>query len=285
MTYQDYIVMLCELNPVEPWREIFISEMAVLGFESFEEIPGGFKAYIEKSRFNQEEVLSALREVVDDAQPEVKVEFQTIEGENWNAVWESNFEPVVLGEKCFVRAPFHVPSGAYPLELVIEPKMSFGTGHHETTALMAALILEENLQNKSVLDMGCGTGLLGIIAAKLGAHPVTIIDNDVSAYENAQENILRNDCPHIQVMLGDAKLLGKDSYDVIIANITKNILLQDLPIYVSVLLAGGKLFMSGFFEIDKEEMVMHAENFGLEQLGEKSQSGWLALSFSRKLPY
>ena len=285
MTFKDYIELNCKVNPLEPWRDILVSELAELGYESFEEITAGFLAFIAVEHFDQSLTISALKALSQDGIPEVEYTFSTLAGKNWNAVWESNFEAVAYGNKCLVRAPFHPTSDAFAMEIVIEPKMSFGTGHHETTSLMAEWILEENMQNKAVLDMGCGTGLLAIIAAKMGATPVVAIDNDPSAYENTMENIIRNNCPEIRVQLGDSSLLGHDTYDVIIANITRNILLQDMAKYVSVLHGDGKLLLSGFFEADKEEMVLNAEKLGLEYLGEKTKKGWLALCFKKKLPY
>ncbi len=275
----DYIQLTCRLNPVQPWSDIFIAELADIGFESFEETDFGFKAYIGAADFNEELMKAALFPQGAEAKPEVEYAFLKIDGKNWNQVWESNFEPVLIGNACYVRAPFHPEMPGVEMEFVIEPKMSFGTGHHETTSLMVEWLLEEFFKGKSVLDMGCGTGLLAIMAARKGAKPVTAIDNYIYAYENTIENAQRNNTPWINVLHGDASLLGNETYDVIIANITKNVLLQDMEKYVSVLNPGGVLLLSGFLEKDRSDMVSCVQDLGLAFDGEKKKKDWLALRF------
>jgi len=279
MSSLDYVELTCRLNPVQPWSDIFIAELAEIGFESFEETDLGFKAYVGAADFNEELMKAVLSLQGAEAKPEVEYEYIKIDGKNWNQVWESNFEPVLIGNACYVRAPFHAEMPGVEMEFVIEPKMSFGTGHHETTSLMVEWLLEETFEGKSVLDMGCGTGLLAIMAARKGARPVMAIDNYIYAYENTIENAQRNNTPWINVLHGDASQLGNETYDVIIANITKNVLLQDMEKFVSVLNPGGVLLLSGFLEKDRNDMVSCVEDLGLAFSGEKKKKDWLALRF------
>ncbi len=281
MSTINYIELTCRLKPLLPWTEIFIARLGEIGFESFEENDAGFKAYIGASDFNENLLNEVFSPEGDTERPEIDYEFVKIDGQNWNQVWESNFEPVLIGNVCYVRAPFHAPMPGVELELVIEPKMSFGTGHHETTSLMAEWLLEDEFDGKAVLDMGCGTGMLAILAALKGAKQVTAIDNHIFAYENSIENAQRNNTPWVDVIHGDASVLGKETFDIIIANITKNVLLQDMKKYVSVLNPGGVLLLSGFLEKDKNEMVAFVTDLGLKFSGQKKKKDWLALRFVR----
>lgn len=277
----DYVELNCRLDPVQPWSDIFIAALADLGFESFEETDEGFKAYISAPDFSEEALAEALDAGEVEDKPRMDYVVKQIDGQNWNQVWESNFEPVLIGNACYVRAPFHPTKPGVEMEFVIEPKMSFGTGHHETTSLMVEWLLEEEVAGKSVLDMGCGTGLLAIMAARKGAKPVLAIDNYIYAYENTIENAQRNNTPWIRVLHGDASLLGAESFDLIIANITKNVLLQDMESYVSVLRSGGVLLLSGFLEKDRKDMIAAVEELGLSFAGEKKKKDWLALRFQK----
>lgn len=279
MSSLDYVELTCRLNPLQPWSDIFIAELADIGFESFEENDHGFKAYINASDFNEQLLNEVFSPEGNEAKPGVEYEFIKIDGKNWNQLWESNFEPVLIGNACYVRAPFHPARPDVELEFVIEPKMSFGTGHHETTSLMVEWLLEETFEGKSVLDMGCGTGLLAIMAARKGARPVTAIDNYIYAYENTIENAQRNNTPHINVLHGNAGLLGKETFDILIANITKNVLLQDMEKYVSVLNPEGVLLLSGFLEKDRADIIECVQSLGLTFAGEKKKKDWLALRF------
>ncbi|MDX9942572.1 MAG: 50S ribosomal protein L11 methyltransferase [Bacteroidales bacterium] len=281
MSSLDYVELSCTLDPVQPWSDIFIAALADIGFESFEENEKGFKAYISAHDFREEDLADALDAGDADPKPRLEYAVKHIDGQNWNQVWESNFEPVLIGNACYVRAPFHPSKPGVEMEFVIEPKMSFGTGHHETTSLMAEWLLEEDVTGKAVLDMGCGTGLLAIMAARKGAEPVLAIDNYIYAYENTIENAERNNTPWIRVLHGDASLLGAESFDVILANITKNVLLQDMETYVSVLNEGGVLLLSGFLEKDRKDMIAAVEGLGLSYSGEKKKKDWLALRFQK----
>ncbi|NCP91174.1 MAG: 50S ribosomal protein L11 methyltransferase, partial [Flavobacteriales bacterium] len=196
----------------------------------------------------------------------------------WNEAWEKNFNPIVVDNLCSVRAPFHEkPNTAY--DIIIEPKMSFGTGHHETTHMMIQHILKNDFANKSVLDMGCGTAVLAILAEKKGAKPIDAIDYDNWCYLNSLENVERNHCKHITVIEGDARVLKSKKYDVIIANINRNILLQDMQTYVSCLNAHGMLFLSGFYNDDIPLIQEACEKQMLKLAEILERNHWVSLKF------
>jgi ribosomal protein L11 methyltransferase len=273
----DYVEVHCRLNPMDPWRDILIAQLAEIGFESFEETLEGFKAFIPALEY-REDLLGGTMEL-PGAGPELEMSYQVqvIGGRNWNQVWESHFDPVWITERLFVRAPFHKPARDAEFEIIIEPKMSFGTGHHETTSLMVEWLLETKLKGKSLLDMGCGTGILAILGAKKGAAPVMAIDNNIYAYENTLENAERNGMSMIDVQHGDTGVLWDDTFDVILANITKNILLEDMGKYLAVLNPKGVMILSGFLEMDKGDIVAHAASLGLHFTGEKRKKDWIAV--------
>ena len=253
--------------------EIIIAFLAEIGYESFSETDDGVKAYIETDKFDEDK----LKEILSNISFEYS--FSKIKDQNWNAVWESNFQSVVIAGKCIVRAPFHKPDKKYEMEIIIEPRMSFGTAHHETTELMIEWMLETELKDKVVLDMGCGTGVLAIIASKKGAYIVDAIDNDEWAYNNSLENIQKNNTPDINVYHGDAGLLGNKKYDVIFANINRNILLNDLPEYVKCLNQNGKIFLSGFYEDDIEVIEELANKLQLKMTSIKLKNNWASVCF------
>src|SRR5690606_9221190 len=231
------------VKPVQPYTDILIAELGELGFESFVEQDTGVLAYIQK-KDSREGILEGLLGAMG-TDCGIHWSIREIQQQNWNQEWERNFHPIRVGDHCVVRAPFHeAPGLAY--DIIIEPKMSFGTGHHETTHMMLQHILESELKGKSVLDMGCGTGVLAILAHKKGASPVDAIDVDPWCYLNSLENVQRNHCPDIRVEQGDSGLLEGRKYDAILANINRNILLGDIPVYARCLKKGGSLFLSGF---------------------------------------
>ena len=216
------------IEPTQPATDILIAELGEVGFESFVENETGLLAYILKSDW-REDILDGLY-ILQQPGFEISWTQKEIQQQNWNAEWERNFHPITIGNRCMVRAPFH-PAAGVEYDIVIEPKMSFGTGHHETTHMMLQHILDMDVQGKSVLDMGCGTGVLAILAKKKGAGPVDAIDIDEWCYLNTQENIERNDCGSIKAFLGDSSLLKGKKYDVILANIIRNILLEVILVY------------------------------------------------------
>jgi ribosomal protein L11 methyltransferase len=258
-------------------REILVAELGAVGFESFTETEdGGLSAYIQSDEWI-EGMLEQVQ-ILSSDEVEFKVERENIEQVNWNEEWEKNFEPIEVQGKVSVRAPFH--SGKeLEYNIVIEPKMSFGTGHHETTHLMIEHLLEVDLQGKKVLDMGCGTGILAIFSEMRGASEVDAIDIDPWCYENSVENAARNNCRKIKVFEGDAGLLKEQQFDVLIANINRNILLEDMSSYVRCLKPGGLLLLSGFYIEDMEQIGRKAQELGLKLLDEKERNRWVGLKY------
>ena len=256
----NYIELNFDIFPPH-YIEIIVAALAEFGFESFLEHDTGFLAYIPEKDFN--EALFAELDILKDDEFYKTYTIKTIPDQNWNALWESNFEAVEIDKLLYIRAPFHPAKEGFLHEIIIEPKMSFGTGHHETTHLMAKLLLEHTIKDLSLLDMGCGTAILAILAHKMGAKPILAIDNDEWAYNNSLENIKKNDAEAIKVLLGDASLLTNQAFDIILANINRNILLNDIPAYASVLKTKGLLMMSGFYESDLPAIKQKAAQFEL----------------------
>ena len=271
-----YICYTFKVEPFQPGSEILIAELGYAGFESFVETPDGVIAYIQLGD-HSESILESIY-ILNSSEFEITYNFETIEQTNWNAEWEKNFNPIVVGDQCAIRAPFHDPFDV-KYDIIIEPKMSFGTGHHETTHMMIEHVLASDFTKKSVLDMGCGTGLLAILAMKKGASRVEAIDIDNWCYLNSLENISRNDCDQITVLEGDASLLEGKQFDVIIANINRNILLNDLSTYVTCLNKNASLFLSGFYDFDFEIIQESCENLGLKFETKRTRNNWVALKF------
>jgi ribosomal protein L11 methyltransferase len=271
-----YLEYNFEISPLQPATDILIAELAALGFDSFVETGTGLQAYIPK-----EERIPDLNGVRILKNPDFQIRYSRTEVApvNWNETWEKNFHPILIEEHCAIRAPFHEPFDV-PYEIVIEPKMSFGTGHHETTHMMLQFVLRADLEGKSVLDMGCGTGVLGILAAMRGAATVTAIDIDSWCVENSVENINRNGQGDIEVVQGDAGVLEGRHFDVILANINRNVLLEDLPAYRAVLNApDGELYLSGFYEEDLPLLTGKCEALGM-RLSEKLKKGnWVSAKY------
>jgi len=258
--------------------EIIPAWLSDFGFDSFTEEEDGITAFIPEADFDEKTVTEQLQWIRQ--QVDISWEFTYIPDENWNKEWEKNFDPVIIADRCMVRAPFHQPVPGIEFDLVIMPKMSFGTAHHETTRMMIEFILEHNWENLEVLDMGSGTGVLAILASKMGAATALAIDNDSWAFENATENIERNQVANVKALLGDDKSLKGMIFDVIIANINRNILLQQLPVYAKALKPGGELFMSGFYEEDIPILLNAAKEFGLELREKKLLNKWAAIKLS-----
>lgn len=271
-----YIGYTFKVEPFQPGTEILIAELGYAGFESFVETPDGVIAYIQVGD-HSESILESIY-ILNSSEFEITYNFETIEQTNWNAEWEKNFNPIVVGDQCAIRAPFHDPFDV-KYDIIIEPKMSFGTGHHETTHMMIEHVLASDFTKKSVLDMGCGTGVLAILAMKKGASRVEAIDIDNWCYLNSLENISRNDCDQITVLEGDASLLEGKQFDVIIANINRNILLNDLSTYVACLNKNASLFLSGFYDSDFELVQESCENLGLKFETKRTRNNWVALKF------
>ncbi|MBT8385380.1 MAG: 50S ribosomal protein L11 methyltransferase [Bacteroidia bacterium] len=264
------------VNPKEPATEILIAELANAGFESFVENDTGLLAYIQQKDWN-DQVLDKIQ-ILRSTEFDISYQKNAIEQTNWNKEWESNFEPIQVDDTVSIRAPFHKnPNLKY--DIVIEPKMSFGTGHHETTYMMVQHLIELNLENKKVLDMGCGTGILAIFSELKGARDIDAIDIDDWCYENSIENCLRNDCKNINVYQGDATLLVDKKYDIIIANINRNILLMDINTYVNCLNKKGILLLSGFYEEDIPVIDAEARQYKLKLEKIMERNNWVALKY------
>ena len=276
MSNTIYVEYNFKIEPQQPASDILIAELGEAGFESFVENEEGILAYIQKTDWN-DTILKGIQ-IFDNKNFEIDYSLKEIEQENWNATWEQNFDPIQVGDQCMVRAPFHAkPTTKY--DIVIEPKMSFGTGHHETTHMMLQFILDHDFDGKSVLDMGSGTGVLAILAAMKGASHVDAIDIDNWCYVNAKENVQRNNCDHINVKEGDSRLLGSMKYDIILANINRNILLEDIPRYAESLKKDGQLFLSGFYSEDIPTISAKCRELNLEFEKNIEKNNWVAVKY------
>jgi len=271
----DYIELKCRLKPRFPAADILISMLSDMGYESFVDDEEGFKAYIPQPFFDNNKIktinLSQL--------PEISFVFthQLIKERNWNEVWEKNYKALSIG-KYFIRAPFHEPGDDIENEIIISPKMSFGTGHHETTYMMVQLLEEFNIKKKSFLDLGCGTGILAIIAVKERASHVTAVDIDRWAVENTLENLELNKITGVKVLEGDIKIIADQKFDVITANIHLNVLVNDMKYLSMMLNQDGCIIVSGIYEKDLPELLKSAGAYGLKLRCQKSKNKWVALS-------
>lgn len=275
----DYIkVTINFANYSSDMADVLMALLADKGFEGFVELTSGFEAYIQAPVF-KENMLN--KESFPNFIPSFTYIIETIPDQNWNEIWEKNyFNPIVIENQCVVRSPFHIDYPKVKYQIVIEPKMSFGTGHHETTAMMIEMILETDIQGKNVLDMGCGTGILGILASMKGAKNVTGIDIDAHCVENCIENCRLNNIPNMNILLGDASLLTSDkNFDIIFANINRNILLEDIPKYQKVLNNKGLLIISGFYIDDLEAINTIALNSNILQKRIKNNNSWVAIMY------
>ena len=273
----SYLELDFKVDPVNPGSDILMAELGEIGCESFVEKEDGLTAYIKADIFNINDLTSL--QILHSLEYKVTYTIIKVEDQNWNAVWESNYEPVVIAGKCGIRAPFHPENKDVIYDLVIEPKMSFGTAHHETTSQMIELLLEEDVKGKKVLDMGCGTGVLAVLSAKLGGFDIVAIDNDEWAYANSLENIVKNNEEGIKVLLGDANILNGMNFDIIIANINRNILLNDIRHYASCLNKNGVLMMSGFYENDIPAIKEECLKYNLKFVRYICNNNWVAVRF------
>jgi len=264
------------VNPKQIGSEILVAELGELPFESFLETENGVSAFIQK-QFWTSDILSELS-ILNSDEFKISYTVEEIEPVNWNEEWEKNFEPINVDERCYVRAPFHLKNDA-EFDIVIEPKMSFGTGHHETTHMMIQQLLEIDVQNLKTLDMGCGTAILAILAEMKGARPIDAIDIDNWCYLNSIENAERNNCKHITVFEGDADLLKDKHYDLIIANINRNILLNDMQAYVDCLNPNGIILFSGFYNEDIPFIDASCTEKGLKFISKLEKNNWVSLKY------
>ncbi|WP_027376426.1 50S ribosomal protein L11 methyltransferase [Kaistella palustris] len=269
----NYLEFNFKIVPLQPWNEILMAELIGIGFDSFTEEHDGILAYIQKEQFREED----LKQLHLLQNPEIQVSYSYTEmpNINWNEEWEKNFSPINIENQVSIRAEFHGNQGL-PHEIIIQPKMSFGTGHHATTYLMIQQMLDMDFRNKTVLDMGCGTSVLAIFAKQQGAAKTVAIDIDEWSVENSIENAARNNVD-LEISQGTAENLGEENFDIILANINRNILISDIPTYVSVLNSGGQLLLSGlcFFDVDDILEVCTAQNLTLKKKIQREE--WVSL--------
>ena len=261
-------------------NDVLSAVLGEAGFESFVEQTDGIAAYIQKDLYNETVLKEAL---ADFPLPDTQVEYayQEAEDKDWNEEWEKNFfQPIVIGDRCCIHSTGHKDTPKTEYEILINPQMAFGTVHHETTSSIISELLDADLKDKSVLDMGCGTSILAILASMRGANPVTAIDIDDWCVNNSKDNIILNQINNITVELGDASLLkGRKPFDVIIANINRNILLADMPQYAACMHAGSELYMSGFYVQDIPVIREKAENLGMKFIHYREKNNWAAVKF------
>ena len=272
-----YLEVTVRLSPLIPWREVMIAEMGSVGFEGFEETSTGFKAYIPKNEYREK----SFKQIAVFSQDGLSIDWNTsdIAPENWNSAWEQNFTPTRIGDRCVIRADFHLPEKA-EFELIITPKMSFGTGHHETTQLMVLLLLEIDCHQKSIVDMGTGTGVLAILSEKKGATNILAIDNDPWCIENTLENIATNQCKNIRTKLTD-QLSETLLFDSVLANINRNILLEQMDAYAKALKPEGNLLLSGFYVEDLGIIRSKCESLGFRFIRNFEKNNWVAALFNK----
>lgn len=278
----QYIKAIFKFENIEEYQQdLLIADLADLGFDTFEDSESGFTAFVIKENFSEQALKSLLAENVEAFSSAYILE--DIADENWNSEWEKNFSPLIIDDVCYVRATFHEPQPSYPYEIIIDPKMAFGTGHHQTTTMMMQYILAADLKDKNILDMGCGTGILAILASKLGAKSLVAIDYDDICYESTLENAALNNVVNLKALCGSKEVVPEETYDVIFANINRNILLDQIRRYADVLTSTGKIFFSGFY-LDPDLGMITAEcaKYGIKYLDHKQNGDWIAAQFEKK---
>jgi len=256
-------------------RDWLVSILSDYEFDGYEETNESIKAYVPAGKIDNDKVQGILN---DNEFQHISFSSAPLENKNWNEEWEKNFEPVVIGDRVAIRAPFHQPIKA-DFEIIIEPKMSFGTGHHATTASMIEMMLKEDMAGKSVLDFGSGTGVLAIFAEKLKAADIVAIDNEEWAYHNCIENIERNNCVLIKTIHGDDSFVFDRKFDIILANINRNVILKNLAHWNKLLNETGVLMVSGILLNDENDIIRCAEGCGLKVKDKLKNNGWMAIAF------
>lgn len=270
--YYTRLQVICDSE----FSEILQAEISEAGFDTFMEIENGFEAYAEQENFDK----NILHEIQQRYSALTPVTFyqDKIEKKNWNEEWEKNYEPVIVDDRVIIRAGFHQPAKNYPHDIIITPKMSFGTGHHQTTHLMVKTQLEMDHANKVVMDAGCGTAVLAIMASKLGAKKIEAFDIDEWSVINGKENAEVNNCDNINIRQGKiSDLTFEDDFDIILANINKNILLQEMHQYAAYLKPGGLLLLSGFYDQDIPDLLKSANQYSLTQVKSHERENWVSL--------
>lgn len=275
--YYTRLQVVCDLE----FSEILMAEIAEAGFDTFMETEKGFEAYVEEKKFNAD-LVDSIKEKYREVNP-LLFFYDQVKKQNWNEEWEKNLQPIIVDDRCLIRAEFHKIEKQYPYEIVITPKMSFGTGHHQTTYLMIQSQLDMDHTNKRVMDAGCGTAILSIMASKLKAKEVEAFDIDEWSVINGTENIQNNHCQNIHIHQGkidDMKFEGK--FDLILANINKNILLSEMKSYANYLVAGGQLLISGFYMHDISDLLNEANKYHLSEVSRKERETWAAVLLEKK---
>lgn len=270
--YHTRLQVICDPE----YAEILMAEIAEAGFDSFLETEKGFEAYVETDQYDKKQ-LAEIQIKYQHVKPLILFE-DRIQKQNWNEEWEKNTHPIIIEDQCLIRAEFHNIDKKYPYEIIITPKMSFGTGHHQTTYLMVKSQLQMNHEGKRVMDAGCGTGILAIMASKRGAREIEAFDIDEWSVINGQENIENNQCTNIHLQQGkisDLKFEGK--FDIILANINKNVLLAELHAYEGYLQPSGHLLLSGFYTSDIDDLIQAASKFGFKEVRRDEKETWAAL--------
>jgi len=279
----NYYEIKFDIEPnTEINRDVLAAILAEIGFESFSENPNGIDAYISEKLYDEEKINDCI---TDFPLENTQLNFTSlfVETKDWNEEWEKNFfQPIIINDRCVIHSSFHENIPQLQYDIIIDPKMAFGTGHHETTSLMISFLLDTDVKDKSFLDMGCGTAVLAILAKMKGANPVVAIDIDEWAYNNSIENIRLNNTPDIDIRLGGAELLGKEKFDVIFANINRNILLNDIHIYSSCMQPDSQLFMSGFYTEDMEMIKDECFKNNLQFVSYIEKNNWVAIKTIKK---
>lgn len=275
----DTLELTCTITPKDPFSEILIAQLAENGFDSFVTTPTGIIAY-GKATINEEEALANTL-IHSSGECTIKIERNIIPQQNWNANWEANFPPVFVESYATILAPFHDSVEAVGMKVIIQPQMSFGTGHHQTTWLMTKALFELQKMPDRVLDMGTGTGVLAIVAEKLGASEIRAIDIEEWSVENAIENAERNQCSKIRCSHGDVDLILGEKFGLILANINKNVLKAHIPSYANALESGGVLLLSGFFRSDVEEMIDFATKYSLKMTRILEKEEWACVQLEK----
>lgn len=274
----NYVLLEIKIHPLDPFRELISYRLSETGFDMFEDSVDGLKAYAQESLFQQDEVNEIFNEC-SELGCTVEFEKVLIPWKNWNEEWEKGYSPEIIADTIYIRADFHPPNPGFPMEILIQPRMAFGTGHHPTTAQVMEMMLTIDFKDKKVIDMGCGTGILAILAVKQGAESVIAIDNDPNAVENSKDNVIKNNCGNILVIEGDASTLKDKHCDIFIANINRNIILNDLALYRNTFVAGGELITSGYYVQDLPMIQKKAATFGFTYKDHTVDKDWCCARF------